>query len=233
MKKPVPGILFLTLFCVGVLAQNPVTSTQALEQNLRTSGEYFRWNAGNEKINGTPYLTEEFLPGMIHWNGTWNEGIELRYNIYQGSFEARLESGVIVIDPLRNNMDTLKYREEVFVKKYLNTGKGMQVVYLSLLGEHDDYALYKQYKIKLNEAVTDTDLYKEAKPAEYKMQDPVYFVFKDNDHWTVKGSKSLAEIFQIDHKVVKSYLKDRKYKLSREEDLLETVLHFSGSVTPS
>jgi hypothetical protein len=61
------------------------------------------------------------------------------------------------------------------------------------------------------------------------MQDPEYYVFRDNEHWTVKGSKTLSEIFQIDPKVVKDYLKDNNYKLSKEEDLLEAVLYFSGT----
>ena len=96
----------------------------------------------------------------------WNEGIDLRYNIYQGNFEAKLESGIIVIDPIKNNIDTLKYREEVFVKKYLEVGKDkILVVYLSLLGQQIGYAIYKQYRIKFTEAITDTDLYHKAKPA--------------------------------------------------------------------
>ena len=233
MMKTILGILYLTLYFVGTMAQNPVTSTQALEMNLKASGEYYSWSAGQSKVNGSPYLTEEFHSGMIYWNGMWNKGIDLRYNIYQGNFEAKLESGIIVIDPIRNAIDTLKYREEVFVKKYLKVDKDLQVVYLSLLGQQNGYTLYKQYRIKLTEAITDTDLYNTAKPAEYETQTPVYYVFKGNEHWTVKGSKSLAEIFQIDAKMVKSYLKDNKYKLSREEHLLEVVLYFSSSFNPS
>jgi len=231
--KTILLIPFIASFSLGILAQNPVTSTQAIEKNMRASGEFYRWSAGNSKINGSPYITEEFSPGMIHWNLTWNEGINLRFNIYQGTFEAKLESGIIVIDPLKNNIDTIKYREEVFVKKFLTVGKDRLVAYLPLLGEKNGWALYKQYRIKLTEEVTDTDLYNEAKPAEYKKLDPVYFVFKNNVHWTVKRSKSLAEIFQIDSKVLKKYLKDKKYKLSREEDLIKTVLYFSGFSSPS
>jgi len=210
-----------------------MTATQALEKNLKASGEYFAWSANNSEVKGSPYLTEEFSSGMIHWNRMWNEGIDLRYNIYKGNFEAKLESGIIVIDPIKNNMDTLKYREEVFVKKYLKVGDDLLMVYLSLLGQQNGYALYKQYRIILTEAITDTDLYHKAKPAEYKTQTPVYYVFRGNEHWTVKGSKTLAEIFQIDAKVVKSYLKDNKYKLSNEEHLLEAVLYFSSSFIPS
>lgn len=226
--KTLLGTSYLALFCLVTMAQNPVTSTQALEKNLKASGEFFRWAADPSEVKGSPYLAEEFHPGMIYWNQKWNEGIDLRYNIYQGTFEAKLQSGIIVINPLKNNIDTVNYREEVFVKKYLNVGKDKQVVFMSLLGQQNGFALYKQYRIRLTEAVTDTDLYHEAKPAEYKAQAPVYYVFMGNEHWTVKGSKSLAEIFQIDAKAVKSYLKDNKYKLSNEEHLLETVLYFSG-----
>jgi hypothetical protein len=229
--KALLGILWLALLCVGTMAQNPVTSTQAVEMNLRASGEYFSWSDDHSKVNGSPYLTDEFRSGMIYWNRMWNEGIDLRYNIYQGKFEAKLESGIIVIDPIKNNIDTLKYREEVFVKKYLEAGKDKLVVYLSLLGQQNGYALYKQYRIRLTEAITDTDLYHEAKPAEYKTQTPVYYVFRGNEHWEVKGSKTLAEIFQIDAKVVKSYLKDKKYKLSSEEHLVEAVQYFASSST--
>ncbi len=210
-----------------------MTSTQALEKNLRASGEYFRWSAGSSKISGSPYLTEEFQSGMIFWNLGWSEGIDLKYNIYKGTFEAKLESGIIVINPIKNKIDTIKYREEVFVKKYLIEGEKTLVVYLSLLGQQNGYALYKQYRITLAEAVTDTDLYHEAKPAEYKTQAPVYFIFKGNEHWTTKGNKSLSEIFHIDAKVVKKYLKDNKYKLSREEHLIKAVLYFSSSINPS
>jgi len=233
MMKTLLGILYLALFCVGAMAQNTVEPNLALKQNLLASGEFFSGSVGYSKANGSPYLTEEFRSGMIHWNGMWNEGIDLRYNIYQGSFEAKLESGIIVINPIKNNIDTLKYGEEVFVKKYLKVGKDLLVVYLSLLGQQNGYALYKQYRIILTEAITDTDLYHQAKPAEYKTQTPVYYVFRGNEHWTVKGSKTLAEIFQIDAKVVKSYLKDNKYKLSNEEHLLEAVLYFSNSFIPS
>ena len=228
MMKKLLGILFLALFSLGIVAQNPVPLNESMKMNLKASGEYYKWSAGNSKVNGSPYLTEDFRPGMIHWNRMWNDGIDLRYNIYQGNFEVKLESGIIVLDPFTNNIDTLKYREEVFVKKYLKEGEDMLVVYLSLLGQQNGYVLYKQYRIKLTEAITDTDLYHKAKPAEYETQTPGYYVFRGNEHWKVKGSKTLSEIFQIDAKVVKSYLKDNNYKLSREEDLLEAVLYFSG-----
>ena len=233
MMKTLPGILIFAFYCVVATAQNPTLATQAVEMNLETSGEFYRWSAGSAKINGSPYITEEFESGMIFWNLKWHEGVKLRYNIYSGNFEAELDRGIIVIDPIKNNIDTVKYQDEVFVKKYLKVDNAIQVVYLALLGEQNGYALYKHYRIKLKEAVTDTDLYNEARPAEYESQQPVYYIFRGNEIWNLIGSKYLAEIFRIDAKEVKKYLKDHKYKLSNEEHLLEAVLYFSTSYDPS
>ena len=153
MKKLI-GILYLALFCVVSMAQDPATATQgqnpvtanlALQQYLNASAENSIWSAGHSRLKGSPYLDEEFSSGMLHWNGMWHDGIDLRYNVYQGTFETRLESGIIAIDPLKNNMDTIKYRDEVFVKKYLKVGKDLQVVFLSLLGQQNGYVLYKHY----------------------------------------------------------------------------------------
>ena len=77
---------------------------------------------------------EEFSSGMLHWNGMWHDGIDLRYNATRVLLRPGLESGIIAIDPLKNNMDTIKYRDEVFVKKYLKVGKDLQVVFLVIVG---------------------------------------------------------------------------------------------------
>ncbi len=142
--KTLFGILFLALFCGSSIAQNNVTAAQTLVNEMKATGEYFSWSAASGEVKGSPYISEEFRSSMIYWNRKWNEGIDLRYNIYKGNFETQLESGIIVIDPIKNNIDTVKYGEEVFVKKYLEVGKDLLVVYLSLLGQQNGYALYKQ-----------------------------------------------------------------------------------------
>lgn len=151
--------------------------------------------------------------------------------IYMGGFEAKLESGIIVIDPLKNIIDTLAYNGEVFVRKILVAEKRNKLIYLPLLGQDNKISVFKQYRMMVTEAVTDTDLYNKAKPAEYRTLPPVYYVFRDNENWEVKGSKTVAEIFGIEVKQVKSYLKEMKYKLSKEKVFVETVLYFSKITT--
>ena len=220
-------ILPLVLLSCGTLrGQNLEQSYMDLERHLNTSGEYLKRADERNKVNGSPYLTEDFQSGMVHWDRKWNEGIDLKYDIYNDCFEVKLKSGIIVLDPVKNNIDTLKYNGEVFVRKFLDQGKVKRLAYMSLLGQGNGFSVVKQYKIILN-AATSSDGYSDAKPAEYKANSPVFYVFKDNEMWEVKGAKTIAEIFGIEVKKVKSYLKEKDYKLSNEKDLVEAVLHFS------
>jgi hypothetical protein len=223
------AILFLPLvylLSATLMGQNISQSYMDLERHLNTSGEYRKRAEDRNKVIGSPYLTEDFQSSLVHWDRKWTEGIDLRYDIYHDCFEAKLKSGIIIIDPVKNNIDTLKHNGEVFVRKVLDQGKEMKFSYLALLGQENGYSVYKRYKIVLNAAST-SDGYSEAKPAEFKANTPTYFVFREHENWEVKGNKSLSEIFGIEAKKVKSYLKEKDYKLSREQDLVNAVLYFA------
>jgi hypothetical protein len=227
--------LILSLFsfvCISLMGQNLEQAYMDLERHLNTSGEYLKRADDRNKVIGSPYLTEDFQPGMVHWNRMWNEGIDLKYDIYHDCFEVKLKSGIIVLDPLKNNIDTIKYNGEAFVRKFLDQGKGMSLAYMALLGQENVYSVYKQYKIILTEA-SSSDGYSNAKPAEFKSNSPVYYIFKDNENWEVKGSRTIAEIFGIEAKMVKDYMKEKNYKLSNEKDLVEVILYFSKPLNQS
>ena len=70
-------------------------------------------------IQGTAYLEEEFTPGKVLMNRTVYEGIRLRYNVYNDLFEANLDENTIVIDPAKNDIDTIYYKGNKFVRKFL------------------------------------------------------------------------------------------------------------------
>lgn len=220
----------LLLLSATVKGQNLNQSYMDLERHLNTSGEYRKGAEERNKVIGSPYLTEDFQSSLVYWDRKWTDGIDLRYDIYHDCFEAKLKSGIIIIDPVKNNLDTLKHNGEVFVRKVLDQGKEKKFSYLSLLGQENGYSVYKRYYMVLN-AASPSDGYSEAKPAEFKRNSPIYFVFREHENWEVKGNKSLSEIFGIEAKKVKSYLKEQDYKLSREQDLVEAVLYFAKAST--
>ncbi len=198
-----------------------------LEQYMKTSEDYQLKMDDKNIVKGSPYLTEEFENSTLHLNMTWYEDIDLKYDIYNDYFEVKFKTGIIVIDPVKNDMDTVKYNEEVFVRKVQESGKNKKVGYMALVEDSNNYSLYKQYKINVNSATTPTG-YGEAKPAEFKRTLPLYYVSSSEKTLAVKGTKSIAEIFNIEVKTVKSYLKKHNCKLSKENDLLEVVQHFSS-----
>jgi len=191
-----------------------------------SSSEYQRQHNEKKSIVGSPYLTEDFEPGMLQLKNTWYDDVDLRYDIYSDCFEVKLETGTLVIDPKKNDIDSIRYNGEVFVRKISVSGKKSEITYMSHIGYSNGYLVYKHYKINVRAAEAPAG-YSDAKPAEFRPDSPDYYIFKDNNKWQLTGNKSIAEIFDTDHKVVKKFLKENKYKLSNENDLIQVVRHFS------
>lgn len=183
--------------------------------------------AGDDNIKGSPYLTEDFVPSMLQLERKWYEHVDLKYNIYEDHFVVRFETGILIIDPMKNDIDSIKHNGEIFIRKVYESGKKMRVAYMSLLGVSNSYSICKQYQKDFIQA-TKPAAYSDAKPAEYKSAVPNYYVFKENKMWTVKGTKDIAEIFETDNKQVKNYLKKNRYKLKNEKDLVHVVSYFSN-----
>jgi len=163
---------------------------------------------------------------MLKLMNEWYEDVDLRYDIYNDCFEVKLETGTLAIDPLKNDIDSIRYNGEVFVRIVSVSGKKSEISYMSHIGYSNGYFVYKHYKINVRAAEAPAG-YSDAKPAEFRPDSPDYYIFKDNNKWQLTGNKSIAEIFDTDHKVVKKFLKENKYKLSNENDLIQVVRHFS------
>ncbi|MFC2129178.1 hypothetical protein ACFLQX_00185 [Bacteroidota bacterium] len=219
----------LLLACIHGRSQHVVVAMHTpydLELYMKTSKEYQSQHNDNSSIVGSPYLTENFESSLVLLNNLWYEGIALRYDIYNDQFEVEFESGKMIIDPIKNNIDTIKYNGEVFVRKVFEPGNTKGLSYLALLGQWNNFGLFKQYKTRL-EAATPTDGYNEARPAEYHSTSPGYYIFNNNEIIEIKGSKTIAEVFNIEHKMVKRYLKEKDYKLSNEDDMISVLAYYS------
>jgi hypothetical protein len=224
-------LIIFTIICSAFapsFGQYIMHTPNDLEQYMKTSENYQLKIDEKNVVKGSPYLTEEFKNSTLHLNKIWYEDIDLRYDIHYDCFEVKFKTGIQVIDPVKNNMDTVKYNGEVFVRKVQESGKNIKVAYMTLVEDSNSYSLYKQYKINVNSATTPTG-YSEAKPAEFKRTLPWYYISNSEKLMAVKGLKSIAEVFNTDTKSVKNYLKKNKYKLSNENDLREVVLFFSSN----
>ena len=230
MKSICTAIILLILFAgTSVFAQYPMQSMNTLERFLTRSGDYVENLEAGETIKGSPYTNDAFSMGQVSLDGIWYDSVNMRYNAYDSEFEVKMEDGMYAIRSDVQAVDTVRYNDELFVRKNLNPAGNVRLDFMVLLAEGSNFSLCKQYVIRFNMAEP-AGGYSDAKPAEYKSNPPRYYIFKGNDIHEIKGNASLAEAFSTDTKSIRSYLKKNKYKLNREEDLVETVVYFSSSV---
>ena len=172
-------------------------------------------------------MDEAFSEGKILMGNTLYEGVQLRYNIYNDRFEARLLNTTIELDPLKTPIDTLYYAGYRFVLKFMQPGTNKDLSHLLVLYHHADFNLFKKLKITLTPE-TKPGAYAEGQPAQFNPSLPEYYLERGEEMVLVKGAKSIAEFFEVEPKEVKSLIRSGQSKLQREEDLVRICTHFSN-----
>lgn len=229
MRKNV--VLLAILCCTtghNLNGQTPLSTMMSLEGYVNRSGKYLMQVGDDREVIGSPYLVDSFKKGNIRMDGDWYKDSDLRFDSYEGVFEVKLEEGVFVIDPTIDGVDSIIFNKETFVSRNLNPGDSNRRRFLVALYQGNNYALYKKYGVRLNNPVK-SDGYSEAKPAEFKPNPPEYYFFREQEPIVVKGTGSIADVFGVDRKTVKRYLRQNKYNIKKEKDLVEIAKHFSSN----
>ncbi len=187
----------------------------------------FRQNQTNLKdAEGSQYLEDTYTAGNVLMNNVMYEGVLLRYDIYNDLFEARLGTHTVAIDPVKNSIDTLYYRDYKFVRKFLQPGKNNRLSHVVVLYTCKENALFKKFKVAFIPA-TNPSAYTEAKPAKINPVLPDYFLGNGEELVLIKGVKSIADFFKVEPKRVKSIIKSQQLDLRSEEDLRTICSEFT------
>ena len=208
-------------------AQSPLSTLRELEGFRSRSGKYLMQIGEEGHIAGTPYLKDAFLPGSLMINGRWYDSVNLRYNAFERAFEVKIDQGIFVIDPEKAVADTIMYNDETYVPKNLGKEGSVRLEYLVLIAEGEGFSLCKRYSVRMDNPVP-ADGYQEAQPAEYKPNQPAYYLFKNGSPREIKGRKSIRELFGVKRRDLRKYLRKQDYSLRDEEDLQSVILHYAS-----
>jgi len=219
-------IMFLLLSAITGISAQYGNSPYNLEAFVNKEGKFLMQIGDDGSIAGSRYLSDEYSKGKVFLEGNWYEDAALNFDIFNGRFELKLTDNVFIIDPVKNYADSVEFNDEVFVRRDMDPGKKIRMGYLVLLNDNNGVSLCKQYRIRLDPPRA-SDGYSEAQPAKYATNTPRYYVYKESDIWEVDGLKSVAEMFDVDSKTIKKYMKENKYKLSREGDMTSIIDHLS------
>lgn len=180
-----------------------------------------------KKIEGTPYLDEEFRKGSLSFGGSRISNLDLRYNIYEGHFEFMDEDVVKFIDPQRNRVDTVWLEDDTYLYVSFEAGKHIKMTYMKMVWG-DGTRVLLNHKMMLTEA-EETQGYKEAQPARFTRQQDLIFIQPTGSHaMEFKGKKSLEEVFPNHHQQLSTYAKKEKLKLKKPEDIVKLCSYYDS-----
>jgi hypothetical protein len=251
MKKSIKlSLLILVLFSFDVSAQTPGQAEFTREQVVRQSGEIYTIDTEDGKmdlkdIKGSPFLTEEFKPGVIMDNSKENSAIKasLRYNIFYDQVEVQYESD------LKRNLEQKRVLKRIDTYEYLIEGKLFKLYfnddiffdgdsgYLEVLnGEDKKIVLFKKYYQEYLSGTSAETSYQRDTPPQL-ITNFTYYISKDSgqtfssieaDRWDILDSFENKE-----KELIKDFIKSSKFKFrgsdkEAENELKRTIFYYNS-----
>jgi len=223
--------IFLTIATIFI--GGPVFAQLGIERNLEKHMLYqiSRKSLYGEpaiKIEGSPYLSDEFQNGTIYVANGQYQDVPLRYNIFEDWMEYQANDEIYILDPEPKFYkfefgDTEMVIENVpFKGKY---GPG----FLTRL-DSGRLCLYVKHIVSFRRAELAKAMDYENKPATYLRMSDVFFYKVDGGELiqVPKKTKKLLKIFPDHQKDMSEYIKLEKLSASKPDELATIFKFYNG-----
>ncbi len=223
-------------FVVGIFILLPSSFVfaqfgQVVDRNLvNLRDEFvFRKRTSNErkKIDGSPYLIEEFLNGhIIYKNGQQFNNIPLRLNVFFNEIEYLSEDKIYA---LKNNLavDHIIIDRDTLVYEKYEHNKVMEYAYFRRLVEGKTELLVKS-NIELLEAQPAQGVVS-SKPARYDQRsDNYYLKLPDGYVEKISSIKKLIKKLDDHSSELTAYVREERISSKNQEELIEFVNYFNS-----
>ncbi|GGI56584.1 hypothetical protein [Winogradskyella haliclonae] len=170
---------------------------------------------------GSPYVNEKFLPIKI--KGYENTLYTGRYNAYNGEMEINLGTKIIALDKNLDYQITFTQKNNIYrTFKYSSPSGISKSGFLNIVNETPSYTLLKEEIVKYYDKVPAVTTYDQEKPAKFVKEDSNFYLKKGNviRPFPTKR-KDLLKAYPKNAKKIKSFLKEKKISLKKEEDLIK------------
>ena len=221
-------------FLLAVLVSSVVIAQPAVQEP--TASEYIAGRTVNLMDNpndytGSPYFNEDFSEGSILKKGkviALNQ--DLRYNVSREEFELRdalNKESKIVKTILRKTDIEIKIGDVIF--EYISSQKNNLRGYFIPLFRGDNNSLYKKITKEYFPAQKAANSMSQDIDAMYRERETLYLVDGEGMFTELPSSKRGKEkAFGGLKKVVKTYVKDNKLNLNKEQDFIKLVSHIDS-----
>lgn len=218
MKKSLiilPLLAFNLFICQQTLSINQVTGDQSVFSGIKsTTGK----NLSYDEIQGSPYLDKSFYKAKV---AEGYEEIPVRYNSYKDEIEFQKDGKTLVL-PKENKFSKIELKSPKQTFVLLNIEDNANGYFIELINGKN--SLYKKIKTIFKDTVPASSSYASDKPAQFKTQDPVYYIKTENELLIkLKNQKEVLEQFPDKKDVINAFFNTNKIKFDKDEDLIKLV----------
>lgn len=182
-------------------------------------------NTGYEDMDGTPYLTKDFIDSKIFFTEGRVYQIPLRYNIFEQSMEYMEGSTIYAI----SNPETFKKIEmgkQIFVYFY-NRKKPKKSSYFELLVNGKSLLLLRR-ETSYRDAVPAKAMEDAKPPRFFRRTDEYYIVDLNKVPFQIKNKKSFAGVYQDKKREIEKFIKKEKISPKKKKDLIQLVEYYNS-----
>ncbi len=221
------SILMVVVFLFSI-TRLPALQIYVTEGKLLDKYEPVSYTLNYEDIEGSPYLNDTLVKGLVRFDNGDTITAYMRFNIYEDGIEYLEGEKIQAIDNDFQIRYALIGRDKMVYLKY-GYGKISKKGYLieKVAGK---CKLYLKHNIKFENAEPALTSYHQPKPAMFVKRPIQWFVSNDGgpvvNLWLTKSE--LEEIFGNQYTALERYRKKEKLKLRREEDVILLFEYFNS-----
>lgn len=174
-------------------------------------------------VDGSPYLNDNFMEGVLYFKDTTTLRLPLRYNIFTDDMEYQFQGlNYVVANPEKLNKIVLG--ESVFVYMPFTQSEG----YFELM-ESGTCTLYQKRLIRYKPAEGPKLIQGVAIPAVFeRKRDIFYMVFNDLRALRIENLKSALNALNDKITQIEIFAKSEKIKNTKKENLVKIVKYYNS-----
>lgn len=183
--------------------------------------------ASASKIEGTPYLNEQFVEGEIIFGEANRTKVPVRYNIFQDLMEYQQNGKALALDPSKKIKEVKMGNEVFIVDKYNMDGKS-KFGFLSLLDSGKMTLLSKKI-VKYQEPLKNRGLDGGDLPAKFsRSSDTFFYRIGDGELKEIGNLKELIAGLPDKQEEIKQFAKKEKISPKKQEELRKLVRYYNS-----
>ncbi len=180
---------------------------------------------GYEKLDGSPYLTKDFVESVVYFRNDSAYRIHLRYNLFDQRMEYEYKNTIYSIS---NPEDIYKIvmGDKTFVYLYSRSNHDFDGYYQLLVD--GQAVLLKRMEVEHREAEKPQGIY-DPKPDRFiRKADRYYVLISGSEPKLIKNKKSLPEIFEAKTKELENFIKKEKISIKKEAGIIRLIEYYNS-----